>query len=97
MKKCDHKFVWNPSSCKCGYKRKAPLLVEECEIIDKKTVPAKKHNKTVSIKEHNKYLNNSFDSCKPFVPSSILFFLVSVIITGLFVYFHVKKKIQDYH
>ena len=69
-------------------KKAAHLLTEECEeIIDNKTVPAKKHNKIVSIKEHNKYLDNSLDSCKPFVASSILFLLVSVIITGLFVYF----------
>ena len=81
-KKCNKNFVWNPSSCTCEYKRKAAhLLTEECEdIVDNKTVPAKKHNKTVSIKEHNKYLNNSLDSCKPFVSSSILLLLVSVII-----------------
>ena len=62
---------------------------------------AKKHSKTVSIKEHNKYLNNSLDSCEPFVASSILFLLVSVIITRLFVYCYVnsqsKKKLQDYY
>ena len=85
------------------YKKKAAhLLTKECEeIIDNKTVPAKKHNKTVSIKEHSKYLNNSLDSCKPFVASSILFLLVSVKITGLLVYFYVnfqpKRKLQDYY
>ena len=81
-KKCNKNFVWNPSSCTFEYKRKAAhLLTEECEeIVDNKTGPAKKHNKTVSIKEHNKYLNNSLDSCKPFVSSSILLLLVSVII-----------------
>ena len=54
------------------------------------------YNKTVSVKE-----NISLDSCKPFVVSSVLFLLVSVTITGLFVYFYVnshsKRKLQDYY
>ena len=37
----------------------------------------KKYNKSVSIKQ-----NNSLDSCKPYIASSVLFLLVSVIITG---------------
>ena len=52
----------------------------------------KKYNKTVSVKE-----NISLDSCKP----SVLFLLVSVIITGAFIYFYVyshsKIKLQDYY
>ena len=31
-KKCDDDFVWNPSSCKCEYNKKAAhLSVKECE------------------------------------------------------------------
>ena len=69
-------IILYPSNCKCEYeKRAAHLLTEECEvIIDDKTVPIKKYNKTVSIKKHNKYLNNSLDSCKPFVASSVFYF-----------------------
>ena len=71
-------------------KKAAHLLTEECEeIIDNKTVPAKK------------YLNILLDSCKPFFASSLLFLLVSVIIVGLFVYFYVnlqpKRKLKDYY
>ena len=95
-KKCDNKFAWNPGNCKCEYKKKAAFLVEECEIIDNKTVPVKKLNKTVSIKE-----NNSLDSCKSFFASTILFLLISVITVGAFVYFYVnlqpKRKLQDYY
>ena len=47
----------------------------------------KKYNKTVLIKE-----NNSINSCKPFVASSILFLLISVIITGAFIYFYVNLQ-----
>ena len=61
-----------------------------------KTLLVKKFNKTVSIKE-----NISLDSCEPFVFSSVLFLLVSVIITGAFVYFYVnshsKRRLEDYY
>ena len=86
-KKCnDSRFDWNPHRCKCEYKKKAALFVEECEkITGNKTVSIKKYNKTVPIKE-----NSSLDSCKPFVASSILFLLVSVIITRACIYFYVN-------
>ena len=84
-KKCDNNFVWNPSNCKCEYKKKAAhLLTEECEeIINNRTVPIKKYNKTVSTKEDN--------SCKPYVTSSILFLLLTVVLTVLFIYFYVNS------
>ena len=47
----------------------------------------KKHNKTVLIRE-----NNSVNACKPFVASSISLLLVSVILTGFFVYFYVNSQ-----
>ena len=89
-KKCDNKFVWNPSNCKCEYKKAADLLTEKCEeIIDNKIVPIEKHNKTLLVKIYNKTMsieeNISLDSCKPFVASPVLFLLVSVIITDAFV------------
>ena len=72
--------MWNPSSCKCEYKKiVAHLLTEECkEITDNKIVP---------IKE-----NISLISCKPFIVSSNLFLSVSVITTSLFVCFYVTSK-----
>ena len=48
-KKCGNNFVWNPSNCKCEYKKKAAYLTEECEEIT--------DNKTVSVKKYNKSLN----------------------------------------
>ena len=87
-KKCGNKF-WNPNSCKCEYRKKAAhLSAEEYEeIIDNKIVPIKKYNKTVSVKDCN-----LFHPCKPYTASSILFLLVSVIITGTFVYFYLNSK-----
>ena len=69
------------------------------------TVSIKKHNKTLLVKKYNKTVsikeNISLSSCKSIVASSILFLLVSVIITGAFVYFYVnsqsKRKLQDYY
>ena len=96
---CIPNFIFrNPNSYKCEYRKKAAhLLREKCEeVIDNKTMSIKKYNKTVLIKE-----NNSVNACKPFIASSILFLLVSVILTGLFVYFYVnsqsKRKLQDYY
>ena len=90
----DSRFDWNPNSCKCKYKKKAALLVEEWEeITNDKTVSMKKYNKTVPIKE-----NSSLDSCKPFVASSILFLLISITVTCGFVYFYVNsKKLPSYY
>ena len=106
-KKCDNKFVWNPSNCKYEHKKKAAhLLTEECEEInDNKIVPIKKHNKTLLVRKYNKTVlikeNISLDSCKPFVALFVLFLLVSVIITGVLAYFYVnshsKRKLQDYY
>ena len=76
-KKCNKNFAWNPSNCKCEYKKKtAHLLTEEREeIIDNKTVSIKTYNETVLVKNCN-----LFDPCKPYISSSILSLLVSVII-----------------
>ena len=67
--KCANKF-YNPNSCKCEYRKKAALIGEECEIIEKKNVSVKKYNKTVSIIIEN----TSKDTCKPFVASSFFFY-----------------------
>ena len=57
-----------------------------------KNLPVKEYNKTVFIKE-----NTSLSPRKSFVASSILCLLVSVIITGFFVYSQPKRKLQDYY
>ena len=96
-KKCDKKFVWNPSSCKCEYKKKATYsLVRKCgKDIDDKTLSIKEYNKS-----NNKNLNTSLDSCELYIASSILFLMISVTITGTFVYFCINshsKKLQTYY
>ena len=65
-------------------------------MVDNKTFQVKQNNTPVLIKE-----NSSLNSLKSFVASSILFLLVSVLITGAFVSLYVnslsKRKLQDYY
>ena len=83
-KKCDNDFVWNISNCESEYKKAAKLISGKCEeIIDDIT-----QNKIVSI---TKYVEN----CKPFVASSILFVPVSIILSGIMIYFCVKSRNND--
>ena len=68
-------------------KKAAKLTTEECEeIIDDTTTITQ--NKTVLITKH-------VENCEPFAASSILFISVSVILTGIVVYFYVKSKNRD--
>ena len=55
------------------------MVEEECEEI----VDDNFNKKTVSI---TKYVEN----CKPYVASSILFVSVSIVLTGIMIYFYVK-------
>ena len=68
-------------------KKAAKLTAEECEeIIDDTTTITQ--NKTIVIKE-------LVENCKPFLASSILFVSVSIIVTGIMIYFYVKSKNRD--
>ena len=44
------------------------------------------HNKTVSVKNCN-----SCDPCKPYVALPILFLMISIKISGVFVYFYLNS------
>ena len=86
IENCDIGFSWNFSSCKCEEsKKEAKVMVEEeC----KEMVDDILNNKTISI---TKYVEN----CKPFGASSILFVSISIILTGIMIYFHCKSKNRD--
>ena len=90
--------------CKCR-KNAAYSLAEEC---DKNTDENEViHNETLSIKEYNKSTNknlntlSSSDPYKPYVALSILFLMMSVTISGAFVYFYLnsrpEKVLQTYY
>ena len=98
-KSCSISEYLDYKSCKCRGKA-AYSLLEECdENIDKNEVI---HHETLSIKEYNKGLNtsSSSDTCKPYVALSILFLMISVTISGAFVYFYLnsrpKNELQTY-
>ena len=63
--------------------KKALKLIDECEeIVDIK------QNKTVSI-------TKQAENFKPFVASFILFVSVSIVLTGIMIYFYVKSRNRD--
>ena len=89
-KKCQNDFVWNYSNCKCEYRKSAKLIVEkECEEINDFT-----HNKTISGNSKN-LITKKIENCKPFVASSILFVSVSVMLSGIMIYFCLKSRNKD--
>ena len=86
-------------------KKAAYSLAEECdENADKNEII---NNETLSIKEYNKSTNkhlnvsSSSDPCKPYAAMFILFLIISVTISGAFVYFYLntrlKKELQTYY
>ena len=60
-------------------KKVAALIEEECDIETNEIIK----NKTVT-------LIKKIENCKPFVTSSILFVCVSIITTGIMIYFCLK-------
>ena len=91
-------FSWNPSSCVCEFKKKAAhLLVEKCkENIDEDDMIK---NKTQSVDKCNK--SQLVKGYKPFIVLFILFLLVSLITSSVFVYYyfnsHSKRKLKDFY
>ena len=82
---CDNNSFWNVVNCRCEFKKAAILIVEEeCDVETNDII----QNKTILIIK-------KVENCKPFVASSILFVSVSVISTGVMVYFYCKSKNKD--
>ena len=70
-------------------KKASKLTTEEFEeIIDDTTTITQ--NKTIAVKE-------LVENWKPFLASSILFLSVSIILTGIMIYFCVKSKIEMFY
>ena len=89
IKKCRIGYSWNVSNCRCEMK-KVTALIEECNIetsekIECKAFPEYIENKTI-------ILIKKLKDCKLFVASSILFVRVSVITTGIMIYFCLKSR-----
>ena len=97
IENCGNGFLWNVVDCRYESKRffkfsrKAAALIAEAEC-DIKTYDIVQVKTIALIKkiEFNSIECNSTENCKPFVASSILFVCVSVILTGIMIYFYCK-------
>ena len=100
--RCDKGIIWNPSNCKCEYdklynvgeyldyksckcrKRLTDKLVEECgEIIDGNEML---YNSTL-----NDYWK-IYNSCTVYIILLTIFFVISISISSVFIYFHSYLK-----
>ena len=85
IEECNDNSSWNVVNCRCEFKKVAKLITtEECDVETYDTVG----NKTVSGNSIIKKVEN----CKPFVALSILFVLVSIILSGIIIYFCIKSR-----
>ena len=82
IKDCDAGFSWNIVNYRCEFKKAAALITtKECDIETNDFV----QNKTINLIKKK-------ENCKTFVASSILFVCVSVISTGIMIYFCLKSR-----
>ena len=84
--KCSGNSFLNVINCNCEMKNMAALIEEEEECdVEADEFNEVSENKTVT-------LIKKIENCKSFVTSSILFVCVSVILTGIMIYFCLKSK-----
>ena len=77
--KCSNDSFFNVINCKCEMKKAAKLIVEKCEKINN-DINYVIQNKTIT-------LIKKIENCKPFISVSILFLCISIILTGMMIYF----------
>ena len=91
IKDCDVEISWNVINCICEMKKAAALIVEkECDVETNEKIECKVFPK-------NKTIIKKIEDCKPFATSSILFVCVSIIATGIMIYFCLKSSIFLLH
>ena len=82
IKECDNNSFWNVVNCRCELRKAASLIAEEeCDVETGEKIETKTVTLIKKVKE-----------CKPFVASSILLVCVSVITTGIMIYFCLKSR-----
>ena len=88
IKKCKIRYSWHVNNCRCEMKKLARLIdFEECDVETNEKIEGLK-NKTVVLIESERFPKN----CKPFIGVSILFFCVTIILSGIMIYFCLKLK-----
>ena len=90
IERCSNNSFFNVVNCSCELRKAAKLVVEECKEItdDIKKITNIKENKT-------SFIIKKVENCKPFVTSSVLFVYVSIITTGIMIYFCSKTRNKD--
>ena len=93
--KCSNDSFFNVVNCSCELRKAAKLVVEseECKDISNnaKENDCIMKNKTVTLIK--KVECRAFPAnCKPFVTSGILLVCVSIVTTGIMIYFYLKSK-----
>ena len=89
--KCDNNSFFNVVNCSCEMEEVGKAVVES------KRFPEKCKEVSNDVKENdcivqNKTLIKKVENCKPFVTSSILFVCITVMTTGITIYFCLKSK-----
>ena len=88
IEECNDNSSWNVVNYRCEFKKVAKLItIEECNVETNDIV----QNKTTSGNSIIKKVEN----CKPFVTSSVLFVSVSIILTGIMIYFSLTSRNKD--
>ena len=80
IKKCESGSFWNVVNCRDEFKKAAKLIItKKCDVEIDDIV----QDKTIT-------LIKIIEKCKPFVASSILSISVSIILSGIIIYFCIK-------
>ena len=90
IEKCSNNSFFNVVNCSGELRKAAKLVVEECKEItdDIKKITNIQQNKT-------SFIIKKVENCKPFVTSSVLSVYVSIITTGIMIYFCSKTRNKD--
>ena len=95
IKDCDTGYSWNVNNCRCDMKKLAELTerflgTEECDV---ETDEIKNVSECKSFPENKTItLIKKVKDCKPIIGVSVLFLCVSIILTGIMIYFYLKSK-----
>ena len=88
IKECNDNSSWYVVNCRCDFKKAAAsklITTEECDV----EIDGIVQNKTTTLIKR-------IQNCKPFVASSILFVSVSIILTGIMIYFCLQSSVLPY-
>ena len=82
--KCANDSFFNVINCKCEMKKAAKLIVEKYEEVT--------NDINYVIQSKTQTLIKKIENCQSFVSVSILFLCISIILTGMMIYFCLKSR-----